>query len=82
MCNTSRAVSTKENAYELKKQKGCIFFEQKDFNEISLSKKLCMAFSSEFILRDMSRNSRSIYIKNASKNIIQLVLTIKKGNKK
>jgi len=59
-----------------------IFFEQKDFNEISLSEKLCMAFSSEVILRDMSRNSRSIYMNNAAKNIIQLVLTTKKGIKK
>ena len=71
----------KENAYELKKQKACIFFEQKDFNEKSLSEKLCMAFSSEVFLRDMSRNTKSIYMKNAAKNIIQLVLTTKKGIK-
>ncbi len=72
----------KENAYELKKHKACVFFEQKDFNEKSLSEKLSMAFSSETILKDMTINSRSIYMENAVKNIIQLVLKNKKGIKK
>ena len=64
----------RENAYELKNNNACILFEQKDFSEKSLSEKLNMVLSNKSFLREMSINAKSIYKKDAAKNLIDLIL--------
>ena len=69
----------RENAYELKNNNACILFEQKDFSEKSLSEKLNMVLSNKSFLREMSINAKSIYKKDAAKNLIDLILLTRRN---
>ena len=69
----------KENALEFQKNNACVLLEQKELNEKVLLDKLVLFLSNKNLLSDIALNARSLYKKNSSEKITNLVISILNG---
>ena len=72
----------KENALEFQKNNACVLLEQKDLNEKILLDKLILFLSNKKLLSEIAKNAKSLYKKNSSEKITNLIISIFKGELK